>query len=103
MNYNSVEEILSAETANMTVIRDNSKNDDGTDTVTGVSWFNFKGKVASTIYVSGNSWLGFGASSEHLKVNRRDGAMYYLYREEGTLYNHYRFLKIRFSGYTSYS
>lgn len=103
MNYNSVEEILSAGTTNMTVIRNNSKQDDGTDSITGVSWFTFNGKVASTIYANGNSWIGFGASSEQLKVNRRDGAMWYLYREEGTLYNHYNFLKIRWSGYSRYN
>lgn len=102
MNYNSVEEILTAGVTNMTAIRNNQKQDDGTDTITGVDWFNFNGKVASTIYASGNSWLGFGASSEQLKVNRRDAAMYSLYREEGTLGNKYKFLKIRWSGYSYY-
>lgn len=98
MNYNSIEEILSAGTTNMTVIRNNTKQDDGTDTITGVNWFVYNGTVASTIYANGNSWIGFGSSSEHLKVNRRDGAMYSLYREEGTLYNYYKFLKMRWSG-----
>lgn len=87
----------------MTVLRNNTKQDDGTDTVTGVSWFTFNGTVASNIYASGNSWIGFGASSEHLRVNRRDGALYSLYREEGTLYSYYKFLKIRWKGYSAYS
>lgn len=103
MNYNSIDEILSAGTTNMTVIRNNSKNDDGTDTITGVSWFTFNGVVASTIYASGNSWIGFGSSSEHLKVNRRDCAVYSIYREEGTLYDYFKFLKIRWEGYSIYS
>lgn len=103
MNYNSIEEILSAGTTNMTVIRNDSKQDDGTDSITGVPWFTYNGTVASTIYASGNSWLGFGSTSEHLKVNRRDGAMYYLYREEGTLYGYYNFLKIRWAGYSYYN
>lgn len=103
MNYNSIEEILSAGTTNMTVIRNNTKQDDGSDTITGVSWFTYNGVVASNIYANGNSWIGFGSSSEHLKVNRRDGAMYYLYKEEGTLYNHYKFLKIRWKGYSRYN
>lgn len=103
MNYNSVEEILSAGTTNMTVIRNNTKQDDGSDSITGVSWFTYNGTVASTIYANGNSWIGFGASSEHLKVNRRDGAMYSLYREEGTLYGYYKFLKIRWVGYSRYN
>lgn len=103
MNYNSINEILSAGTTNMTVIRNNTKNDDGTDTITGVSWFKFNGVVASNIYASGNSWIGFGSSNEHLKVNRRDGAVYSIYREEGTLYDHYKFLKIRWDGYSRYN
>lgn len=103
MNYNSIEEILSADITNMTVLRDNTKQDDGTDTITGVDWFTFNGTVASTIYASGNSFIGFGSSSEHLKVNRIDGALWSLYREEGTLYNHYNFLKIRWKGYSRYN
>ena len=103
MDYNSVDEILSSGTTNMQVIRNNSKNDDGTDGITGVNWFTYNGTVASTIYVSGNSWIGFGSSYEHLKVNRRDGAIYSLYREEGTLYNYYKFLKIRWVGYSAYN
>lgn len=103
MNYNSIQEILSAGTTNMTVLRNNSKQDDGTDTITGVSWFTYDGKVASQIYASGNSFIGFGTSTEHLRVNRRDGALWYLYREEGTLYGHYKFLKIRWKGYSVYS
>lgn len=103
MNYNSIEEIFSAGTTNMEVLRNNTKQDDGTDTITGVSWFDFNGTTASTIYASGNSFIGFGSSSEHLKVNRRDGAMYSLYREEGTLYDYYKFLKIRWVGYSRYN
>lgn len=103
MNYNSIEEIFAAGTTNMEVLRNNVKQDDGTDSITGVSWFTYNGTVASIIYANGNSWIGFGSSSEHLKVNRRDGAMWYLYREEGTLYNYYKFLKIRWSGYSGYN
>lgn len=103
MNYNSIEEIFSAGITNMTVLRNNTKQDDGTDTITGVDWFNFNGTVASTIYANGNSWLGFGSSSEHLKVNRIDSALWSLYREEGTLYNYFKFLKIRWKGYSRYN
>lgn len=102
-DYNSIEEIFAAGIDNMTIVRNNNKQDDGVDTVTGASWFKFNGVVASSIYVSGNSFVGFGNSTEHLKVNRRDTAMWYLYWEEGTLYNYYRFLKIRWRGYTHYS
>ena len=54
MDYNSVEEILQAGTSNMTVLRNHSKQDDGTDSITGVSWFSFKGNTVNTIYASGN-------------------------------------------------
>lgn len=103
MNYNSVEEILASGTTNMTVIRNNVKQDDGADTINGVSWFTYNGSAVNTIYVSGNSYIGFGSNTEHLKINRRDGAMWYLYREEGTLLSNYKFLKIRWVGYTYYN
>lgn len=102
-DYNSIEEVFAAGIKNMTIIRDGIKQDDGTDTVEGASWFVFNGAVASNVYVSGNSFMGLGTNAENLTVNRRDAAMWYLYREEGTLYNYYRFLKIRWRGYTSYS
>ena len=103
MNYNSIEEIFAAGITNMTALRNNTKQDDGTDPIAGVDWFTFNGEVASTLYVNGNSWIGFGSSLEHLKVNRRDGALYSLYREEGTLGNQYKFLKIRWLGYSAYN
>lgn len=89
-------------TDGMTVLRNNSGQDDGTDSVSGVDWFTFNGTVASTIYVNGNSWVGFGASSEHLKVCRRDGKMWYLYRQEGTVGSK-KFLKLRWEGYSRYN
>lgn len=103
MNYNSVEEIFAAGITNMEILRNNSRQDDGTDTITGVDWFMFNGTPATNIYANGNSWIGFGSSAEHLKVNRRDSAMWFLYKEEGTLYDHYRFLKIRWKGYSAWS
>lgn len=103
MNYNSIDEILSVGISNMTAIRSNTKQDDGSDLITGVDWFSFNGTVVNAIYANGNSYIGFGSNTEHLKVNRRDGAMYSLYREEGTLFGYYRFLKIRWVGYSNYS
>ena len=103
MDYNSIQDIISAGISNMQCLRNNTKNDDGADALVGVDWFNFQGVAAQNIYAGGNSWLGFGASSEHLKVNRRDGAVYSIYREEGTLFDYYKFLKIRWSGYSNWS
>ena len=98
----SFESLLNT-TAGMTAIINNSKQDDNTVSVTGVDWFIYAGKTTSTIYVSGNNWIGFGQNAEQLKICRRDGAVYYIYRQEGTLDSGKKFLKIRVKGYTYYS
>lgn len=103
-DYTRIEDIV-AGVENATKLRDNSKQDDGTDTITGVDWFSYEGKICNYIYANGNGWIGFGSSSEDLKVNRRDQAMWNLWREEGNyviLAGAYRFLRIRWSGYTYY-
>lgn len=89
-------------TDGMMTVRNNSKNDDGTDTVQGVSWFKFNGVAADKIYINGNNWIGFGTSSEQLKICRRDGAVYSVYRLETTLSNGTKVLKLRVEGYTRY-
>ena len=90
-------------TTGMTAIVNNKKHDDDVVSVTGVDWFTYAGKTASTIYVSGNNFIGFGQNAEQLKIWRRDGAIYYVYRQEGTLTSGKRFLKIRVEGYVYYS
>lgn len=90
-------------TAGMTAVVNNKKHDDDVVSVTGVDWFTYAGKTASTIYVSGNNFIGFGQNAEQLKIWRRDGAVYYIYRQEGTLTSGKRFLKIRVEGYVYYS
>lgn len=90
-------------TAGMTAVVNNKKHDDDVISVTGVDWFTYAGKTASTIYVSGNNFIGFGQNAEQLKIWRRDGAVYYIYRQEGTLTSGKRFLKIRVEGYVYYS
>ena len=89
-------------TEGMTCIR-NTANDDGTDTVAGMSDFMFNGVSASNLYISGNEWIGFGVNAEQLQVCRRDGKVYYIYRQEGTLIDGTSFLKIRWEGYTQYN
>ena len=69
----------------MAAIVSNTKHDDDVVNVTGVDWFTYAGKVASTIYVSGNNFIGFGQNTPHLKIWNRDGAIYYVYRQDGTL------------------
>lgn len=90
-------------TTGMTAIVNNKKHDDDVVSVTGVDWFTYAGKTASTIYVSGNNFIGFGRNAEQLKICRSDGAVYYIYRQEGTLTSGKRFLKIRVEGYTHFS
>lgn len=87
-------------TTGMTAIVNNKKHDDDVVNVTGVDWFTYAGKTVDTVYVSGNNWLGFGQSAEQLKICRTDGAIYYIYRQEGNLEYGKRFLKIRVEGYT---
>lgn len=102
MNYNGIDGLLNT-TDNMEVIVNNDKKDGDVITLNGVDWFNFNGIIASKLYASGDHWVGIGANTEHLKICRRDGAMHYLYRQEGTIWNYYHFLKIRWEGYTWYS
>lgn len=87
----------------MAAIVSNAKHDDDVVNVTGVDWFTYAGKTASTIYVSGDNYIGFGQNSKQLKIWNRDGAIYYVYRQEGTLTSGKRFLKIRVEGYVYYS
>lgn len=98
----TIESLLNT-TDGMTAIINNKKQDDNTVSVTGVDWFTYAGKTVSTVYVNGNNWIGFGQSTEQLKICRRDGTVYYIYRQEGTLNTGKKFLKIRVEGYTYYS
>ena len=92
-DYGTIEDLLKS-------LRNNSLQDDGTDTVKGVDWFQYKGKTAATLYVSGNSWIGFGENTEQLKIVRRDTDLMTLRREEGTIWGTYKFLRIRWEGYS---
>ncbi len=88
-------------TTGMQVIR-NTKNDDGIDTVDGVDWFKFNNVTADKLYINGNNGIGFGVSSEQLKICRRDGAIWNIYRLETVLGDGTKLLKIRVEGYTHY-
>lgn len=102
-DYMTLQAAIDAGIENMTALRSNSKNDDGTSVyATGIDWFFFNGVVVSQIYPSGNSWLGFGTSSEQLRVNRRDCAVYREYTETGTIGTN-RFFKFRWAGVSYYS
>lgn len=101
-NYESLEEMLNT-TENMEHLVVSSGHDDDTMTFAGVDWFMFNGVKGSTLYVSGNSWIGLGVNAEQLLVCRRDAKMWDFYREEATLFGTYRVLKIRWEGYAQYN
>lgn len=104
MNYNSLNDIFSAGITNMTCLLQNSDNyDGGTLAVAAADFVRFRGSVISNIYAHGDSYWGIGTDTSHLKVNNRDTRMRSLYREEGTLYSYYRFLKIRWEGWSHYN
>ena len=101
--YTHLQAAIDAGVTNMTAVRNNSGNDDSTDTVaTGITWFYFNSVPVTNLYVSGNSWIGFGASNEQLKVNRRDAKVYYEYTETGTIGAN-KFFKLRWCGYSTYN
>lgn len=78
-------------------------NDDSTYNINCTINFKFNGVTVSTLYVSSNSWFGFGAASEHLKIMRRDCYASYIYYQTGNLRDGLDFLKVRYSGYTVYN
>lgn len=69
---------------------------------TGITGFKFNGSTISTLYVSTNHFVGFGSSTEHLKIFRRDGRSTAIYSQVVTD-DGIPFIKIRFEGYTVYS
>lgn len=101
-DYNSLVDMMNT-TENMTQLINNSGQDDNVLTIDGVDWFFFKGTRASTLYVSGNSFIGMGVNAEQLLVCRRDTKLWNLYREEATLFGTYKVLKIRWEGYAQYN
>ena len=102
VNYNSVAEMLN-NTANMQHLVNNVAHDDDTMTFQGVDWFMFNNMKVSTLYVSGNSWIGPGSNEELFQICRRYTKMWHFYREEATLFGSYRVLKVRWEGYAQYN
>ncbi|MGN0363704.1 MAG: hypothetical protein ACI4ET_12775 [Bilifractor sp.] len=81
-----------------------SRQDDNTNSLAGASWFKFNGSACNPVYISSNSFIGLNANAEQLQICRRDGQMYYLWRQDGTLWDgYYNFVKFRFEGYTAYN
>lgn len=78
-DYNSLDELIGTKEG-MEVLVNNVSHDDDTMTFSGVDWFTFLNNVMKNIYVSGNSWFGFGSNAAQLAVGNRDTKMWYFYR-----------------------
>ena len=82
-------------------------SDDGTSSFTAPNSFvgTYNGSTFSTVYVSGNMWIGLGSSSEHIRFNRRDGYVnnYYYQVFDTSDSNVGKCLKIRWEGWPYYS
>ena len=84
---------------NMQIIRNNSQNDDGTDTVVESIGSSLEKQQQIHSFVSGNTWIGMGQNAEQLRISRRDADVFTLRREEGTALSNYKFFRIRWEGY----
>lgn len=104
MNYDSVNEIFEAGVRNMTCLfKDSGSYDEGSYSLAGADFISFNGETITGIYAYGNSYWGFNKDGNNLAVDNRDTRMRSLYREEGTLYNYYRFIKVRWEGWSHYN
>jgi hypothetical protein len=81
-------------------------SDDGSSTFTVPSEFSwiFGSNRISSLVISGNSWIGLGSSTEHIKVNRRDCyiSTYYHQLIETGMSSVQKVLKIRWEGWAPY-
>lgn len=75
-----------------------TRNDDSTVTLPEIGFdFLYNGAIIRTIYSSGNSWIGIGSSSEHIKINRKDTSYNNLYHSK-EVENGYKLFRVRFEG-----
>ncbi|SHF33475.1 hypothetical protein [Caloramator proteoclasticus] len=80
-----------------------TNNDDTTVTLPDMGFdFYYNGSVVRQLRTSGNTWVGFGSATEHLKVNRRDASynkLYYALETEGGK----KTFRVRFEGNSVWS
>jgi hypothetical protein len=80
-----------------------SNNDDSTVTLPDMGFdFYYNGSVVRQLRTSGNTWVGFGSATEHLKINRGDASynkLYYTSEIEGGK----KTFRIRFEGNSVWS
>lgn len=79
-----------------------TRNDDSTVTLPDIGFnFNYNGTAIRQLYTSGNTWIGFGAGSEQLCINRRDASYNNLFYEKEVEYS-INLFRVRFEGNSSY-
>lgn len=80
-----------------------SNNDDSTITLPSMLFNIFYNNTSiNTIYTSGNTWIGIGAASEHIGINRRDTSYNKLLYANEIEYG-LKVYRLRFEGNSSYS
>lgn len=80
-----------------------TNNDDSTVTLPDIGFnFFYNGASLRQIYTSGNTWVGFGSATEHLKINRRDASynkLFFALETEGGK----KTFRVRFEGNSVWS
>lgn len=102
-NYTRLQAAIDAGTTNMTTVFSGSRIDGGYGTIqTGIDWFKFNGATLESVYIHGNSFLGFNGTSDNFYVNERDASVWEFYTETGTI-GHCKFYKMRWVGHAYWS
>lgn len=104
-NYSSLEELI-ATAENATRLLENSNYDDNSYSDTLPSTLTWNNLTLSTMFINGNSWIGYGGRDEEsynsILINRRDAKMTDLWREMGKV-GGLDFLRYRWKGYANYT
>lgn len=80
-----------------------TRNDDSTVTLPTLEFsFLYNNASVNTIFSSGNSWIGLGAGTEHISINRRDASYNNLFYANEMEYG-LKVFRMRFEGNSSYS
>ena len=80
-----------------------TRNDDSTVTLPTLEFiFLYNNTAVNTIFSSGNSWIGIGAGTEHISINRRDASYNNLFYANEMEYG-LKVFRMRFEGNSSYS
>lgn len=84
------------------MIKSGINNDDSTVNIQMGITMKYGGADVNTIYVNGNSWVGFGSSTQHLNINGKDGSYNVLYYANEVMYGQSVF-RIRVEGNIKYN